>query len=130
MAKKKTPHSKELLEKIKKNLLEEKARLEKELAKFTTKNPNVPGDYDATFPEYGDESDENAREIAEYTVNKPLEMTLEKTLRDINNALKRIENETYGICKYCDKIIKENRLLARPTSGACVDCKKTLTQEA
>ncbi|MFH1286186.1 MAG: TraR/DksA family transcriptional regulator [Candidatus Magasanikbacteria bacterium] len=126
----KSTHSKKFLEEIKKSLLEEQERIQTELEKFTTKNPNVVGDFDATFPEYGDESDDNAREIAQYTVNKPLEVTLEKTLRDIKNSLKSIGAGTYGVCKYCDNQMSERRLLARPTSSACVDCKKTLTQEA
>ncbi len=118
------------LEEIKEILFQEKERLEKELAKFTTKNPNVKGDYDATFPEYGDKDDENAQEVAQYTTNKPLEIALEKELRDVNKSLVRLEKGGYGVCKYCDESIDEKRLRARPTSGACVSCKKTLTQEA
>ncbi len=126
----KTKHSKSFLEEVKKGLLEEKERLERELSKFAKKNPNTDDDYDASFPEYGDEEDENAREVADYTARKPLEISLEKTLRDVIKSLKRVEEGTYGTCKYCDKLIEEKRLLARPTSGACVSCKKTLTQEA
>ncbi len=129
MAKKIGNFSPSFLEKIKVNLIEEKSRLAGELEKFTKKNPNVSGDYDAQFPEYGDEEDENAREVAEYTANKPLEITLEKTLRDVNKALERMAKGTYGTCKYCDEPIDEKRLLARPTSSACVSCKKTLTDE-
>ena len=110
-------------------LQEEKDRLTKELGGFAKKNPHVKGDYDAVYPEYGSEEDDNAREVAEYTANKPLEITLEKTLRDIDKALDRLKKGTYGICKYCDKPINEKRLLARPTSSACVSCKKTLTDE-
>lgn len=121
--------SQEFLDKVEKLLGEEKVRLEKELAKFTTKNPHVTGDYDATFPEYGDKEDENAQEVAQYTTNKPLEIALENELRDVGKSLERLKKGSYGICKYCKKPIDEKRLLARPTSGACVSCKKTLTQE-
>jgi len=117
------------LNQIKLVLLEEKERLELELSKFTSKNPHVPGDYDAEIPEYGDETDDNVREIAQYTTNKPLEIALEKALRDVNKALSSLEKGTYGICKYCDNPIEEKRLLARPTSSSCVSCKKTLTDE-
>ena len=117
------------IEQIKENMTEEKERLEKELAGFTTKNPHVADDYDASYPEYGDKSDDNAQEVERYTVRKPLEIALEKSLRDVNNSLKRIEKGNYGICKYCDEPIEEKRLLARPTSSACVSCKKTLTNE-
>lgn len=125
----KIKHKKSFLEEVKNVLLEEKERLELDLLKFTKKNSNVAGDYDASFPEYGDEEDDNAREVADYTTRKPLEVSLENTLRDVNKSLKRVEDGTYGVCKYCDEPIEEKRLLARPTSGACVSCKKTLTQE-
>ena len=129
MSKKISPFSKQFLEEIKAALLRQKAELEQELLSFTKKNPHVSGDYEASFPDYGDEEDENAREVAQYTANKPLEMTLENTLRDVNRALTRIEDNTYGICKYCDQPIAEKRLRARPTSSACIGCKKTLTDE-
>lgn len=121
--------SKEFLDNIQKELEENKLRLESELSKFTHKNPHVSGDYDSNYPEYGDKEDENAAEVTEYITNKPLEETLEKTLRDVNQALDRVKKGTYGICKYCKKPIEEKRLEARPTSSACVECKKTITQE-
>lgn len=121
--------TKEFIEKVKNVLLESKERLEKELNKFTKKNPNVSGDFDTTYPEYGDKDDENAQEITQYTNNKPVEIALEKELRDVKKSLKRLEEGTYGICKYCDEWIDEKRLLARPTSGSCVGCKKALTDE-
>lgn len=130
MAKKDIQFSPEFLGRVKALLFEEKGRLGKELEEFTKKNPNVAGDFNATFPEYGDKEDENAQEIAEYTANKPLEETLEKMLRDVEKALARLDEGDYGICKYCGEPIDEKRLLARPTSSACVSCKKTLTDEA
>ncbi|RMD59200.1 conjugal transfer protein TraR, partial [Candidatus Parcubacteria bacterium] len=78
------------------------------------------------FPEYGDKSDENAQEISEYSTNLVTEQILEKTLRDIESALKRIEDGTYGICKYCQKPINPKRLLARPVASACIECKTQL----
>lgn len=125
----KATFSDDFLKKIEEQLKQEKVRLEKELAKFTTKNRHVAGDYDATFPEYGDKEDENAQEVAQYTTNKPLEIALENELRDVGKSLERLKKGDYGVCKYCKKPIDEKRLLARPTSGACVSCKKTLTQE-
>jgi len=124
MTTKKTTFSKEFLEKIRAALLAEKARLEKEL-------PSV-SDEDQTsgaFPSYGDKEDENAAEVAEYAANLTLEDTLVKSLRDVIQSLKRLDDNTYGICKYCKKPIEERRLIARPTSSACVECKKTIIQE-
>jgi len=121
--------AKEFIDEMKTLLLEEKAKAEKELQKFATRNPKDSTDFDADFPEFGDEEDDNVQEVQQYAVNRALEETLEKKLRDIDKALDRIENETYGICKYTGEPINEKRLRARPTSSSSVAAKKVLTNE-
>lgn len=110
-------------------LLEEKTKLEAELAKMTKKNTDGEDTYAAKFPNYGDTEDENAAEVAEYVTNISLEENLQKNLRDVEQALQKITTGVYGICKYCKKPIEEKRLLARPASSACVECKKAIVQE-
>jgi len=119
----------ETQEKIKKDLLIRKEQIEKELASFTKKDDFVKDNYRSEFPDFGDKEDENAEEIAQYTDNLSIEFSLEKTLRDINKALERISKGNYGKCAYCGKEIAEERLLARPTSNACVECKEKLTSQ-
>lgn len=124
------PFSNEFIAKIKTALVEEKTNLEHELGKSGSKNPANATDVTSAFPNYGDKDDENAAEVADYEANLSLEQTLEKSLRDVDTALSRIQSNQYGICKYCQKPIDERRLLARPTSSSCVECKKAITQEA
>lgn len=120
----------DFLEKMKKLLEEEKARLERELVTFAHRNPNTAeADFESDFPNIGDKEDENASEVAQFSNNLSLEDELEKALRDVESALDLIEKGTYGICKYCGQRIDERRLVARPTSSSCIQCKKTLTQE-
>jgi RNA polymerase-binding protein DksA len=119
---------KDFLQKIEKKLLEEKEKLEKELAEFTKRNIHNIDDYDAHFPSFGDKDDENAAEVATYSDNLTLERTLESTLRDVKAALKRIKEGKYGLCRYCGKEIDKKRLLARPTSSTCIECKEKLTK--
>lgn len=121
--------NKATLEKIKNNLLERKEQIEKELASFTEKDEHVKDNYRSKFPNFGDKEDENANEIAGYTDNLSVEYSLEKTLRDINKALDSIKKGTYGKCSYCGKQMSEKRLLARPVSSACVECKEKLTSQ-
>jgi RNA polymerase-binding protein DksA len=120
---------KSTLEKIKKNLLERKEQIETDLASFTQKDDHIKDNYRSKFPDFGDKEDENANEIAGYTDNLSVEYSLEKTLRDINKALDRIEKGTYGKCNYCGQQISEQRLLARPVSSACIECKEKLTSQ-
>lgn len=118
------------LKEIKKMLEEELSRLEAQLAQFARTNPKNADDFNADFPQIGDKEDENAAEVDVYSTNLTLERTLESALRDVKKSLIRIKEGTYGVCKYCGKEIPVARLRARPTSGACIDCKKKLTQEA
>lgn len=117
---------KDTLEQIKKKLLNEKANLENELAKFAHPSKNNPSEYKADFPNYGDDETENSNEVATFDVNVTLEATLEKELRDVNKALARIKKSDFGTCKYCKQPIEDGRLLARPTSSACITCKTKL----
>ena len=47
---------------------------------------------------------------------------LEAMLRDVERALVKIEEGTYGICDRCGRLISEARLEARSWSVRCVDC--------
>ena len=121
-----SPLSADFLEEIGHKLLGEKERLERELNILDKDN----GPQGSVFPDYGDKEDENAAEVAEFEANMTIEQDLERSLRDIASALERVSNGTYGVCKYCQKPIDERRLRARPTSSSCVECKKTIVQEA
>jgi len=120
----------DFVQKMKELLEGEKARLEKELAAFAHRNTKTAEtDYSTDFPNLGEKEDESASEVAQFSDNLSLEDELEKALRDVESALKTIEKGTYGMCKYCGQQIDERRLIARPTSTSCIQCKKTLTQE-
>lgn len=120
----------DFLQQMKEQLEQEKDRLEKELSNFAHRNPKTnQTDYETDFPNTGDKEDENAAEVAQFSDNLSLEDELEKALRDVESALELIEKGEYGMCKYCKQKIDERRLVARPTSGSCIQCKKTLTQE-
>jgi DnaK suppressor protein len=47
---------------------------------------------------------------------------LEAMLRDVDRALRKLEEGTYGICDRCGTLIPAERLEARPWSVLCVEC--------
>lgn len=116
----------ETLEQIKKELITKKDQIIAELNAISEKDGNVNDEHRAIFPDFGQKQDENAQEIGEYTTNLATEKILESSLRDIINALDRMEKGSYGICKYCNKPIGKKRMLARPVASACVECKTRL----
>jgi RNA polymerase-binding protein DksA len=48
----------------------------------------------------------------------------EVTLREIDEALERIDKGTYGTCNNCEKKIPVARLKAKPHAELCIECKK------
>jgi len=46
-----------------------------------------------------------------------------KLITKIKEALDRIEDGTFGTCEACGKPISEKRLLARPVTTECIECK-------
>ena len=50
------------------------------------------------------------------------EQRREQTLRQIDAALKRIDDDAYGYCLKCDEAINPKRLEFDPTVTLCIDC--------
>ena len=119
---------KEVIDQIKTELLARKEQILNELKEVSKQDDHDADNLGAKFPEYGDKPDENAQEISDYTTSVMTEKVLEHTLEDIEGALKRIDDGTYGICKYCKKPISQKRLLARPVASACIACKTELQE--
>ncbi len=72
--------------------------------------------------------DLNGEELAN---NSDIKLKERKTnfLKKARAALSRIKNGSYGICKECDGVIDEARLIARPTAELCIYCKEAEEKE-
>jgi DnaK suppressor protein len=46
-----------------------------------------------------------------------------KLIMKVKEALDRIDNETFGICESCGRPISEKRLMVRPVTTLCIECK-------
>ncbi len=55
--------------------------------------------------------------------NLQLIARLERFVRDLNNALIRIDNKTYGICRETGKLISKERLRAVPHATLSIEAK-------
>ena len=81
---------KETTEKIKQELLEKKKQILVEM-KSISGDGGETKKHKVKFPDFGNKNDESAQEIDQYSTNLATEKVLENSLRDINNALVRIE---------------------------------------
>jgi DnaK suppressor protein len=46
-----------------------------------------------------------------------------KLITKVKEALDRIDNGTFGICESCGRSISEKRLMVRPVTTLCIECK-------
>jgi len=70
---------------------------------------------------YDNHPADEGTELYEREKDLALNEHTERELKDINHALRAIENNTYGICEVCGKEIAYERLEALPTTTFCKD---------
>lgn len=69
-------------------------------------------------------SDTDAKEEISHERMEALEKELHIHMSEIEEALIRIKNGTYGKCLSCGKLIDSNRLAIKPTALYCMSCEK------
>jgi RNA polymerase-binding transcription factor DksA len=98
----------------------EKAQSDLELIKSAYMNDlnNGTDDTSPTFKAFEEGSETMSKEA-----NSQLAIRQEKFIRDLKNALIRIENKTYGICKVTGKLINKDRLKVVPHATMSIEAK-------
>lgn len=110
---------KALMKELKNKLLEEKAHLEAELL-VLAKPTGGAGNYETRMEEIGTDPDENATEVEGYIDNLGLESNLENQLKDVNDALAKMDQGTYGVCEKTGKEISPERLKVYPSARTAI----------
>ncbi len=115
--------NKKQITKLKNTLEENKRSLEEMLGRFAQKDNLPEGDWETSYPNFnGNHQEEEADEVEEYSSLLPVEHALETKLKNIEEALKKIEQGTYGKCEKCEKEISYKKLSVSPESKYCKDC--------
>tara|TARA_B110000238_G_C15866293_1_gene327403 strand:+ start:147 stop:530 length:384 start_codon:yes stop_codon:yes gene_type:complete len=98
----------------------EKAQEDLKLLKSTYMNDGNNGtdDTSPTFKAFEEGSETMSKEA-----NTQLAIRQEKFIRDLRNALIRIENKTYGICRVTGKLIRKERLVLVPHATLSIEAK-------
>ncbi len=85
---------------------------------FVNDKSNSTDDTSPTFKAFEEGSDTMSKEA-----NSQLASRQEKFIRDLKNALVRIENKTYGICRVTGKLIDKERLKLVPHATLSIEAK-------
>ncbi|MGA1225911.1 MAG: TraR/DksA family transcriptional regulator [Tamlana sp.] len=106
-----------------KELIQEKIRkaqhdLELIKSAYMNDHNNGTDDTSPTFKAFDEGSEVMSKES-----NSQLAIRQEKFIRDLKNALIRIENKTYGICRVTGKLINKERLKLVPHATLSIEAK-------
>jgi DnaK suppressor protein len=96
-----------------------KAELEERLATLQGRLASIK---QAVTQSHSGDSAEQAQERENDEVVDAIGNETAQSIRDIQSALARIEDGSYGICDQCGKDISEGRLRAVPEATRCVNC--------
>jgi len=99
---------------LKDQLTTEKARLEAEI--------NEKAENPVTNVGYGNHMADDATYAYEQTKSLAIHQNTKSLLFQVNEALQRFENGTYGVCVDCGQSIESARLKAIPYTALCMDC--------
>ena len=121
-ASKKNRYTDKELERFKKLIVQkiDQAKQDLDLLKSAYMNDSDNGtdDTSPTFKAFEEGSETMSKEA-----NTQLALRQEKFIRDLKNALIRIENKTYGVCRVTGKLIKKKRLMVVPHATLSIEAK-------
>ena len=119
---KKSRYTDKELERFKKLIVKkiDQAKQDLDLLKSAYMNDSNNGtdDTSPTFKAFEEGSETMSKEA-----NTQLALRQEKFIRDLKNALIRIENKTYGVCRITGKLIKKKRLMVVPHATLSIEAK-------
>lgn len=112
-----------------KQLEDEKARLEHAIGFLERENPGSIAEELGEVAEGGTDNHpaDTATAMYDRELDEGLEEGAKDTLAEIDAALLRIEDGTYGICEVCGKPIGAERLSAIPWTRLCIDDSRAAT---
>lgn len=113
-------------ESLRRKLEQERERLQRELTQLNRQEGPL-GDRTATEQSgYGNHMADDASQTFEMEKDLALERNLRGHLQQVELALRRMDEGTYGVCEECGGTISLERLEAMPWANVCVPCRSRL----
>lgn len=118
------PLTRREVEDLRRFLEAERVRLSEELEAIEERLPEVElvgmdasGSYDEDLVDVASDTFEREKGLA-------IENSVQQLLRQVEEALARVEEGSYGICQMCEQPIHPDRLRALPYARLCIRCKE------
>lgn len=116
--------TKEQIKQLRQLLITERAKLVGEIKSRAHEVSTSPRDASGDLSSYT----VHMADMAADTYDRELSMNLisseQEVLYQIEDALKRLDDGSYGVCQQCNKVITMSRLKAVPYASLCIECQR------
>ena len=112
------------LKEFRQRLLQERAKVAGEIRSIVEETKKSPREASGDLSGYTIHMADMAADTYERELSMNLVSSEQEVLYQIDDALKRIDEGTYGICQQCNKPITLTRLKAVPYASMCITCQR------
>ena len=121
--------SKQQLKYFRQLLITERAKFAEGIRSIAEEASTSPRDASGDLSAYTVHMADMAADTFEREMSMNIVSSEQEILYQIDDALKRIDEGTFGICQQCNKPISMSRLKAVPYASMCIACQRVKEQK-
>jgi len=122
--------SKDQLKQFRQLLITERAKLASEIRSITQNASKSPREASGDLSAYTVHMADMAADTYERELSMNIVSSEQELLYQIDDALKRLDDGTFGTCQQCSQPILMSRLKAVPYASLCIACQRTKEQKS
>lgn len=122
--------TKEQIKQFRQLLITERAKLAKEIRSIAQETSKSPREASGDLSAYTVHMADMAADTYEREVSMNIVSNEQEILYQIDDALKRLDDGSFGICQQCNQPITMSRLKAVPYASLCIACQRTKEQKS
>ena len=121
--------TKDQLKQFRQLLITERAKLADEIKSIAHDASTSPREASGDLSAYTVHMADMAADTYERELSMNIASSEQELLYQIDDALKRIDDSSYGICQQCNQPIAMSRLKAVPYASLCIQCQRAKEQK-
>ena len=122
--------TKEQLKHFRQLLITERAKLADEIKSIAHDVSTSPRDASGDLSGYTVHMADMAADTYDRELSMNIVSSEQELLYQIDDALKRIDEGTFGLCQQCNQPVAMSRLRAMPSASLCINCQRTREQKS
>ena len=116
--------TKEQMKQFRQLLITERAKLAAEIKSIAQDTSTSPREASGDLSGYTVHMADMAADTYERELSMNIVSSEQETLYQIDDALKRLDDGSYGLCQQCNQPISMSRLKAVPYASMCIACQR------